>query len=79
MEIKESLEMIEFVDGVVDDLAAGKSMAQVVIENLPAGVSALMGADKIDDELKELSDEEKNELLSKAMPVLQKLAKLAMQ
>lgn len=87
MDVKNSKEMLVFVDGIVDGMIEAKAddgkiskfeIAKVTLENLPAGIKALMGADKIDDELKELSPEERDELLGMAMPILKKLAGLVL-
>ena len=81
--IKESLDVVDFVGKVVNSLAAHKAddgkldtteIITTLVKSAPAGVSALVGSGDIDEELKDLSPAEKEELISRAMPVLLKLA-----
>jgi len=37
------------------------------LANVPSGFSAIKGADQIDDELKDLDDEEKNKLIGSGL------------
>jgi hypothetical protein len=78
MGIEESKEMLKFIELVVDDVVEGKKPLQIGLENLPAGVKAFMGADQIDDELKDLDAAERDELLMMAMPIFKKLAGMAL-
>lgn len=78
MGIEETKEMLVFVDAVVDDVVAKKSPLQIGLENFPAGVKAFMGADMIDDEVRDLDDAERQELLMLAMPIFKKLAGMAL-
>lgn len=69
--IKETKEVFAFAKGIVGDLA--KNMADdgkistaewlsIAMGNAPAAVSAMMGMDRIDDELKDLDEAEVREL-----------------
>lgn len=80
--IEETLDVVEYAGKVVDSLAQHKAddgkidtteIVSTIATTTPAGISALVGSGDIDDELKDLSEEEKTELLSKSMPVLLKL------
>lgn len=85
MGIKESMEVLDFIEGVASDLAAHKaddgeiSKAEYVrtaIANGPAAVRAAAGADKIFLEVKDLDAEEAKALAAKAMDVYASVLKL---
>jgi len=83
--IDETMDLVEFAAKLVESLAAhkaddgridGAEIASTLVSSTPAGISAMVGAGDIDDELKDLSDEEKEKLISAAMPVLMGLVKM---
>ena len=49
---KESKEVLDCVFAIVEDIRAGKPVAQIAAENLPALFTAVEGFDKLDDEAK---------------------------
>ena len=82
MGIEESKDVIEFAELLIDKLIEHKAddgkidmaeFAFTAVESAPAAVAALVGAGDIPAELKDLSDEERDELIAMALPVLKKL------
>lgn len=77
--IDETMDVVEFASAVVDSLAKhkaddgkidGSEIATTLVTSAPEAVSAMVGAGDIKDELKDLSDAEKDKLIAAAMPVL---------
>ena len=69
--IKETKEVLDFVESVLSDLKQHKSddgkismseWMQTAMSNTPSAVKAFMGVDKVDDELKDLDEAEIKEL-----------------
>ena len=80
--IEETMDLVAFAEKVVESLIAHKAddgkidggeIASTLVTSTPAAIAAMVGAGKIDDELKDLSDEEKDKLIAAAMPVLLKM------
>jgi hypothetical protein len=82
--IEETKDVIEYAGAVVDKLTEhkaddgkidGAEITSTLVSTVPAGVRAVAGSGDIKEELAKgnLSDEEKDELLALAMPVLMNL------
>jgi len=74
--IEETLDVLEFLTDCIESLAEAKKndgkidlaeWAKAGLANVPSGFSAIKGADQIDDELKDLDDEEKNKLIGSGL------------
>lgn len=81
--IEETMDLVEFADKIVKSLAAhkaddgkidGAEIASTLVSAAPAAISAMVGSGDISDELADLSDEEREQLIQAAMPVLMALA-----
>lgn len=81
--LKETKEVKEFFVGLLDDLAKHKSddgkidtteWLQTAMSNVPAGVKAMMGIDRVDEELKDLDEAEIREVAGYGVELMQKLA-----
>ena len=77
--IKETEEALDFSISLIEDLADHRAddgkvdlfeAGQTVASNAPAGIRAIMGADAIDDELKDLDPEEVKALMPKAVQLM---------
>lgn len=84
--IEESKDVLKFSEEVLKDLIKHKSddgkidgfeFAKTFISNAPKGVAAISGIQNVDDELKDLSEEEKQELVTMAMEVAKLVVELA--
>lgn len=85
MDIKETTEMMDFATETINDAATKKEndgkidlmeALQVAGENAPAAVKAVMGADKIDDELKDLDPEEIKTIAGKGLELTRAVTRL---
>lgn len=83
--IKESLDVVAFADVLVkklhekkadDGKIDGTEIGTALATSAPEAIKAIWGAGSVSKELGELSEEEKNQLLDKAMPVLLNLVHL---
>ncbi len=81
--MKETKEVVDYLSEVLDDLAGHKSddgvidgyeVTQTILANLPAGIKAGAGADKLVSEYKDASEEEKEELYKDMAALALKLA-----
>lgn len=81
--IKETEDLIKYVDSIADALVSAKKddgkissaeIAGIIVKTMPAGIRAVVGAGEIDDEIKDLDEKEKEELLEKSIAVMQKIA-----
>ena len=84
-DIKESMEVLTFVAGTIEDLAQHKAddgkistaeYLQTAMANAPAGITAMRGIDKIDDEIKDLDADEAKQLAAKGMELAQSVMML---
>jgi len=48
----ESKEVVDFLHDLVEDIRAGKTVAQITTENLPNLIKAIEGYDQLADEIK---------------------------
>ena len=83
MDIKETLEIMDFLMGVVEDAADAKEggfdvmdVIKISIGNAPAAVKAAMGADQVVNEMKDLDKEEVKLLADKGVALAKALMKL---
>lgn len=83
--IEESMDVLEFADALFlkmheakdDDGKIGTmEVVSMMISTMPESISAVSGSGDIDDELKELSQEERDLLLKKAMSVVRNAVSL---
>lgn len=83
--INECMDVVNYAEALVAQLHAkkaddgkidGAEIAGALTTTAPAGIKAIWGAGDIPAELGDLSDEEKEKLVNKAMPVLINLVKL---
>ena len=79
-DIKETMEVLEFLTGAMKDLAKHKEddgkistaeWLQATMANAPAGLKAVRGIDKVDDEIKDLDHDESKVVASKGMELAQ--------
>jgi len=80
--IDETMDAINFAEKIVTKLAAAKAddgkidsgeIASALISVTPAGIAAFVGSGKIDDELKDLDDEERAKIISSSLAVIKQL------
>lgn len=83
--IEESMDVLEFADALFLKMHEAKSddgkistmeVVSMMISTMPESISAASGSGDIDDELKELSQEERDLLLKKAMSVVRNAVSL---
>ena len=90
-DLKETLEVYDFVDGYLDSLAEAKQNdgnidmiehGMAAAKNAPAAIKAIVGANQMDDEImeaiREADQEELKELALRSYLTIQKLAALLM-
>ena len=85
MDIKETKEVFEFCDFFLGDLIKYKSddgkidlteWGLAAVKNAPGAVTAFVGYDKIDDEIKDLDDAEKQQLAVMGISLMKKVVEL---
>ena len=81
--LKETREMHQFLSGVLADFAKHKSddgkvdageWLKMAGSNAPAGVRAVMGMDRIDDEIKDLDEKETQEIAAMGVDLMRQLS-----
>lgn len=85
--LKETKEVYEFLHSALGDLAEHKAddgkvslaeWGQTAMANAPAAVKAFMGADRVDDELKDLDEAELKEVATMGVSLMNDLMKIFM-
>jgi len=83
LDISEAMDVIGYAQTVVQHLADARAddgqiskseIFMTFIQTAPAAVQAIVGADKIDDELKDLTEDEKTKLLLASFQVVKTLS-----
>lgn len=83
--IEESMDVLEFADVLFLKMHEAKDddgkidtmeVVSMLVSTMPESIGAFVGADEIDDELKDLDKEEKDVLLKKAMEVVRNAVSL---
>lgn len=84
-DIKETLEVKTFVVTLMEKLSAAKSddgkistaeWLSTAVQSAPSAVKAFMGANLIDEEMKDLDDSEKTELAKAGLEIMQSVLKV---
>lgn len=82
--IEETLEVVRWLNLVAADLAEhmtddgkldGFEVTKTLLSNAPGAIKAFSGIDKVDDEIKDLDDSEKEQLVSEAMALVMSLVR----
>lgn len=83
--IDETMDVIAFAQSVVADMVAAKAddgelstgeMIQAAMKNAPSGLRAFAGSSDIDNELSDLTEEERERVVKEAMKVVQTFSQL---
>jgi len=87
MDIKESMDVVKYAQELTRKLKEEKlddgkldtsEVVKSVTSTLPAGVKAMIGSGKIKDELDDLDDEERDQLLKATMEVVDNVVAMFM-